>query len=377
MIFLYIIIIFFILILLYSIWLYKENLKFYRELYVNKNGKLLNVHSLYPEFRLEDKLSFIRIFLGNLLVFPWRMGICVILAIFCIIHLTILNKLYKHSDSNINERKKVAFATSLYTKILLYIFFFEIEEKKIDYEKVYKKYLGEDYDFNDQNFSLYICNHIGFFEVIYNMAFNATGFIAKKEVESFPFVGVIAKAIKCLFVNRENENSRKKIFEELEERQKNFYNKKSFAPLCLFPEGTTTNGKYLLKFKKGAFFALLPVKPLIINIDQNDDFHLSIGVAPVWTKSLRSHNYLTNKIIHIDFPVIRPTNFMFEKYKHLGNEKWEIFAEVSRLIMCELGNLTPSNKTFRDSKIYENACETGIYDEKYLNEEKDESKKIK
>jgi len=370
-------IIFIIINLLYSIWLYKENLKFYRPLYYNKNGKLIDVHSLYPEYRLEDKLSFSRIVFGNLFVFPWRMGICVILAIFCIIHLTILNKLFKNADFNPNERKKVEFAISLYTWILFYIFFFDVEEKKINYKNVYKKYLGDNYDFNDQNFSLYICNHIGFFEVIYNMAFNATGFIAKKEVENFPFVGTIAKAIKCLFVNRENEISRKKIFEELEERQKKFYNKKSFAPLCLFPEGTTTNGKYLLKFKKGAFFALLPVKPLIINIDQNADFHLSIGVAPVWTKSLRSHNYLRNKLIHIDFPVIRPTEYMFEKYKHLGKEKWEIFAEVCRLIMCELGNLKPSNKTYRDSKIYENACVTGIFNEDYLNEEKIKSKKIK
>jgi 1-acyl-sn-glycerol-3-phosphate acyltransferase len=363
--------------LLYSIWLYNQVKIFYKPLFYIKNGKKNDVHSLYPEFAVKDKLSFARIFIGNLLFFPWKILLPVSISVIFNLHLNYYNKTLKNPTTNPKERKIITSLTSFYTNILFILMNFKIVEKKVEYEKIYKKYLGEDYDFNDQNFSLYICNHIGFFEVIYNMAFNATGFIAKKEVESFPFVGVIAKAIKCLFVNRENEQSRKKIFEELEERQKNFYNKKSFAPLCLFPEGTTTNGKFLLKFKKGAFFALLPVKPLIINIDQNADFHLSIGVAPVWTKSLRSHNYLTNKIIHIDFPVIRPTKFMFEKYKHLGNEKWEIFAEVSRLIMCELGNLTPSNKTFRDSKIYENACVTGIYDEKYLNEEKYESKKIK
>lgn len=28
----------------------------------------------------------------------------------------------------------------------------------------------------------------------------------------------------------------------------------------MFPEGTTTNGDYLLKFKKGAFEPIMPIK---------------------------------------------------------------------------------------------------------------------
>ena len=31
----------------------------------------------------------------------------------------------------------------------------------------------------------------------------------------------------------------------------------------IFPEGCTTNGKQLIKFKKGAFASLMPVKPFI------------------------------------------------------------------------------------------------------------------
>ena len=32
-------------------------------------------------------------------------------------------------------------------------------------------------------------------------------------------------------------------------------------PIAIFPEGCTTNGKYLIEFKKGAFDSLLPVQP--------------------------------------------------------------------------------------------------------------------
>ena len=45
----------------------------------------------------------------------------------------------------------------------------------------------------------------------------------------------------------------------------------------------------------------------------------------------------------------------------LGKEKWEIYAEVTRKIMCEIGGLTPSDKTFRNNKYYENALCKGVY----------------
>ena len=34
-------------------------------------------------------------------------------------------------------------------------------------------------------------------------------------------------------------------------------------PVMIFAEGCTTNDKYLIKFKKGAFASLKPVKPYI------------------------------------------------------------------------------------------------------------------
>ncbi len=55
----------------------------------------------------------------------------------------------------------------------------------------------------------------------------------------------------------------------------------------------------------------------------------------------------------------------FEKYSHLGEEKWEVFAEVTRKIMCEIGGLKPIDKTFRDSKRYENSLHKGVYEEEH------------
>ena len=35
---------------------------------------------------------------------------------------------------------------------------------------------------------------------------------------------------------------------------------KKFSPILIFPEGTTTNGKYIISFKRGAFAHMFPVK---------------------------------------------------------------------------------------------------------------------
>ena len=56
----------------------------------------------------------------------------------------------------------------------------------------------------------------------------------------------------------------KKTLEILIKRQQDFYNKKSYIKTLIFPEGTTTNGKYLANFKRGCFISLLPIKPLIV-----------------------------------------------------------------------------------------------------------------
>ena len=196
-----------------------------------------------------------------------------------------------------------------------------------------------------------------------NMAINSCGFMAKDETKDVPLVGIIAKGINCLFVKRESEADRERIFSVLEQRQRDFYEGNILAPLLLFPEGTTTNGKYILKFKKGAFYNLLPIKPQLILLEDNPDFSVGIGVSSVELNYFRSLCYCGCKMYLCELPVIKPTEYMWKNYSDLGNEKWEIFAEVTRNIMCEIGGLKQSNRTFRDSKYYEKSLYKGVYEE--------------
>ena len=355
-----------IIIFLYSYWLYRKNYVFYKPLEYTNSETLekVNVHSLYPEFACLDKISFIRIFLGNFFMAIIKLLINIFLAIMQIIKLHQHMKNLKNPTTDPEEWKILSETISFWTRWLLRVNGIQIIRKDLPYEQIYKKYLGEDYSFSpNEKYSLIISNHTGFYDIIMNMAINSCGFMAKDETKDVPLVGIIAKGINCLFVKRESEADRERIFSVLEQRQRDFYEGNILAPLLLFPEGTTTNGKYILKFKKGAFYNLLPIKPQLILLEDNPDYSAGIGVCSAELNYFRSLCYCGCKMYLCELPVIKPTEYMWKNYSDLGNEKWEIFAEVTRNIMCEISGLKQSNRTFRDSKYYENSLYKGVYEE--------------
>jgi len=355
-----------IIIFIYSYWIYKNNYVYYKPFeYVNQDTlETINVHKLYPEFACLDKISFLRIFLTNFfLIAIIKFLINIFLAIMQIIRLKQHLKNLKNPTSDREEWKILSETISFWTTWLLKINGIEVVKKNLPYEEVYKKYLGEDYfsEYNDK-YSLIVSNHLGFYDIVLNMSINSAGFLAKYDTKDYLLVGTIAQGINCLFVKRESQEDRARIFVELEQRQKDFYEGKILSPLCIFPEGTTTNGKYILKFKKGAFYSLLPIKPQIILLDDDLDYSVAIGVGSTGFNYFRSLCYFGCKMYLCELPVIKPTEFMWQNFSHLGTEKWEIFAEVTRKIMCEISRLKPSNKTFRDSKNYENSLYKGEFD---------------
>ena len=120
----------------------------------------------------------------------------------------------------------------------------------------------------------------------------------------------------------------------------------------IFPEGTTNSGRHLLPFKRGAFNSLLPVKATIIHPNLYENYHLGCGSSDVGCNYIMSLSNLYNKVEYIELPVITPNDYMYKNFEHLGKEKWEIFANVSREIMCELGGFKKSEFGLKDSFRY-------------------------
>ena len=92
-----------------------------------------------------------------------------------------------------------------------------------------------------------VSNHISIFEIAtFPVAFGGS-FVAKKEMESWPLVGWVARKFGVIFVDRRPSHAK----EALKLVQETVSNVK--YPMFLFPEGTTTNGAYVKSFKSTLF----------------------------------------------------------------------------------------------------------------------------
>lgn len=77
-----------------------------------------------------------------------------------------------------------------------------------------------------------------------------------------PFFGMTMKLCKCLFLDRDSASDKAKVQEEIIARQR-LAGQPGYEPLIIFPEGGTSNGEFIIKFKRGCFAGLLPIWPKI------------------------------------------------------------------------------------------------------------------
>ncbi len=96
--------------------------------------------------------------------------------------------------------------------------------------------------------------------------------ISKSTVRDIPVFGSLCIALQTIFVDRESSHdgpySRKKVLETMILRSKD----SRFPRMCIFPEGTTNNGKLIMQFKKGAFAPGEPVTPVLLTYP-NDHYN--------------------------------------------------------------------------------------------------------
>lgn len=73
------------------------------------------------------------------------------------------------------------------------------------------------------------------------------GFVAKKEMQNWPIIGLWMKRIKCVFLDRKNPREGIKSMRVAIENIKNGYS------IVIFPEGTRSKTGEIDEFKKGSF----------------------------------------------------------------------------------------------------------------------------
>ena len=93
---------------------------------------------------------------------------------------------------------------------------------------------------------LVICNHISWLDILAIQSVADVVFVAKSDVKNWPGLGFLAKLANTLFVERNPQ----KI--GLHSQQANVILSKGNS-ICLFPEGTSSDGLRVLKFRSGFF----------------------------------------------------------------------------------------------------------------------------
>ena len=98
---------------------------------------------------------------------------------------------------------------------------------------------------------LFIGNHRSYFDILltYSRCKRLTGYVAKKEMLSYPLLRDWMKRLYCLFLDRENPKEGLKTILQAIDYEKNGIS------ICIFPEGTRNDGEELsmLPFHNGSF----------------------------------------------------------------------------------------------------------------------------
>jgi lyso-ornithine lipid O-acyltransferase len=90
---------------------------------------------------------------------------------------------------------------------------------------------------------LVVSNHLGYLDILVLNAAMPCFFVAKKEIEGWPFFGKAAREGGSIFIDRKTMRSARLAADEIAGRLK------TAVPVLLFPEGTSTDGAQVLRFR--------------------------------------------------------------------------------------------------------------------------------
>jgi 1-acyl-sn-glycerol-3-phosphate acyltransferase len=89
---------------------------------------------------------------------------------------------------------------------------------------------------------LVVANHLSYLDIVIISAAMPCFFVAKMEVDSWPFFGKAARSGGTIFLDRSSQASATSVADQISERLK------LPIPVLLFPEGTSTDGAQVLRF---------------------------------------------------------------------------------------------------------------------------------
>lgn len=152
---------------------------------------------------------------------------------------------------------------------------------------------------------LVVAPHSGFLDMLVLFGTNLAAVVSRSENRNLPVIGALLEFNQAVLVSRKDPESRKKAIAQVTER---LTSDGYWPQMLMFPEGTTTNGSALIKFKPGAFLAGVPVQPVLLHYPNKLDTVRWTYKGTTWVESLwhTTSQFYTNSTIEF-LPVYNPS----------------------------------------------------------------------
>ncbi|XP_021748005.1 lysophospholipid acyltransferase LPEAT2-like [Chenopodium quinoa] len=189
-----------------------------------------------------------------------------------------------------------------------------------------------------------VSNHVSYIDPIFYFYELFPTIVASDSHDSMPVVGTIIRAMQVIYVNRFSPSSRKHAVNEI--KRKASCNR--FPRVLLFPEGTTTNGRFLLSFQMGAFIPNHPIQPVVVRYPHVhfDQSWGNISLARLMFRMFTQfHNFMEVEYL----PVVRPL--------HSQKENVPLFAERTAHAMASALNVVQTSYSYGDMLLLMKAVE--------------------
>jgi len=135
-------------------------------------------------------------------------------------------------------------------------------------EADYSYYLGDNYreGYRDiKKTSTIISNHVSWLDCVILICHCKPAFAPDAAFRNVPLFNTTIECLDSIYIERGGDISKKeKTIKTIVDRQELIEETGRYAPLSVFAEGGTTNGKTLMRFRRGAFIGEKRITPLYL-----------------------------------------------------------------------------------------------------------------
>ncbi|GJR85173.1 lysophospholipid acyltransferase LPEAT1 isoform X1 [Tanacetum coccineum] len=247
------------------------------------------------------------------------------------------------------RRKVVFWFGRILSRLLLFVFGFYWIKETFRNPSVNDSESDNELEANDKSKEVkrpgaIISNHVSHMDILYHMSSSFPCFVAKRSVGKLPLVGLISKCLGCVYVQRESKSPDfKGVSGVVNDRINKSLQDKSAPMMMLFPEGTTTNGDYILPFKTGAFLSKAPVLPVILKYPYHK-------FSPAWDTISGMRHVLLLLCQFVNHITVTRLPLYYPSQEEKDNPK--LYAENVRRLMAREGNLKMSDIGLAEKRVY-------------------------